>query len=108
MPKPEFQSPADNRSISRNTVYGLTAIGRCSPSILHRRRAAMPGDAIIVTKGIGVGIYADAFRKDALPPGAYEEMLASTTLLNQIGSTLADEQGRSCHDQPGRCWPAGA
>lgn len=56
---------------------------------MRRNSGAKPGDALILTKGLGVGIYSSAFKKKALPRACYEEMIASTTLLNRIGSELA-------------------
>src|SRR5262249_16983034 len=50
---------------------------------------AMPDDALILTKPIGVGIYSAAIKKDALPHGGYSEMIATTTLLNRVGAELA-------------------
>jgi selenide,water dikinase len=50
------------------------------------------GDALILTKGIGVGIYSAAFKKRALPEAAYVEMLSSMTLLNRIGQALAQDE----------------
>jgi selenide,water dikinase len=70
-------------------IYGLAVIGLCSPGNIRRNSGARPGDALILTKGIGVGIYASAFKKQVLSDGAYAELIASTTLLNRIGSTLA-------------------
>jgi len=73
-------------------IYGLAVIGLCSPGAIRRNSGARPGDALILTKGIGVGIYSAAFKKQALPGEAYAEMMASTTLLNRIGSTLAEDE----------------
>ncbi|OCP35534.1 selenide, water dikinase SelD [Ensifer sp. LC163] len=70
-------------------IYGLAVIGICRPEQVRRNGGAKPGDALILTKGIGVGIYSSAFKKKALPQACYEEMIASTTLLNRIGSELA-------------------
>ena len=70
-------------------IYGLAVIGLCSPENLRRNGGAQPGDALILTKGLGVGIYSAAIKKNALPEGCYAEMLASTTLLNRIGAELA-------------------
>lgn len=70
-------------------VYGLAVIGICRPEHVRRNSAARPGDALIMTKGIGVGIYSAALKKGALPADGYTEMLASTTLLNRIGADLA-------------------
>ncbi len=72
-------------------IYGLAVIGLCSPENVRRNSGARPGDALILTKGIGVGIYSAAFKKLALPDDAYAEMIASTTLLNRIGHVLAQD-----------------
>ncbi|HEY8275731.1 MAG TPA: selenide, water dikinase SelD [Methyloceanibacter sp.] len=72
-------------------IYGLAVIGLTSPSNVRRNSGARVGDALILTKGIGVGIYSAAFKKRALSEGSYAEMLASMTLLNRVGQTLAQE-----------------
>ncbi len=66
-------------------------IGLCSPSDIRRNAGARPGDALILGKGIGVGVYSAAFKKRALPDDAYAEMMKSTTLLNRIGYALATD-----------------
>jgi selenide,water dikinase len=70
-------------------VYGLAVIGICKPSEVRRNCDAKPGDALILTKPIGVGIYSAAIKKNALPPAGYPEMIATTTLLNKVGTVLA-------------------
>ncbi|WP_243050454.1 selenide, water dikinase SelD [Dyella sp. RRB7] len=77
---------------SAEPIYGLAAIGLCAPANIRRNATAQAGDALILTKGIGVGIYSAAFKKQALPADAYAEMLASTTLLNRIGYELAKDE----------------
>jgi selenide, water dikinase len=72
-------------------IYGLAVIGLCHPDNISRNSGARPGDALILTKGIGIGIYSAAFKKLALPDDAYSEMVASTTLLNSIGHVLAQD-----------------
>lgn len=72
-------------------IYGLAVIGTCRPADIRRNSAARPGDALILTKGLGVGIYSAAIKKQALSPDGYEEMVASTTLLNRIGAELAED-----------------
>jgi selenide, water dikinase len=72
-------------------IYGLAVIGLCSPENVRRNSGARPGDTLILTKGIGIGIYSAAFKKLALPDEAYAEMIASTTLLNRIGHVLAQD-----------------
>jgi len=76
---------------SAEPIYGLAAIGLCAPSEVRRNTGARPGDALILTKGIGVGVYSAAFKKAQLDSAAYDELIASTTLLNRIGHELAKD-----------------
>lgn len=73
-------------------IYGLAVIGLTKPGNVRRNSGARPGDALILTKGIGIGIYSAAFKKRALSDDAYAEMMASTTLLNRIGQKLAENE----------------
>jgi len=72
-------------------IYGLAVIGICRPQDVRRNSTAKAGDAVILTKPLGVGIYSAALKKGALGLRAYQEMVASTTLLNRIGADLAKE-----------------
>ena len=47
-------------------IYGLAVIGLCRPEEVRRNSGARPGDALILTKGIGVGVYSAAIKKQAL------------------------------------------
>lgn len=76
---------------SPEPIYGLAVIGLAHPSRIRRNSMAKPGDALILTKGIGIGIYSAALKKGALDQAAYAEMVGSTTLLNRIGATLAED-----------------
>lgn len=72
-------------------IYGLAVIGLSRPEEVRRNSGARPGDTLILTKGIGVGIYSAALKKGALPEAAYDEMVATTTLLNNVGSALGKD-----------------
>src|ERR1700728_2059417 len=74
---------------SPEPIYGLAVIGLGRPQDIRRNRDAKPGDLLILTKGLGVGVYSAAFKQAALSPAAYAEMVESMTLLNQIGADLA-------------------
>jgi selenide,water dikinase len=69
-------------------IYGLAVVGTAPPWQVRRNAGAKSGDVLILTKAIGVGIYANALRKGELDEAGYAEMLASTTLLNRIGATM--------------------
>jgi len=72
-------------------IYGLAVIGIADPKQIRRNADAKAGDALILTKGIGIGVYSAAIKKGALDSAAYAEMVASTTLLNRIGAELAKD-----------------
>src|SRR5690348_17667713 len=73
-------------------VYGLAVIGTCHPEHVRRNADARPGDAVILTKAIGVGIYSAAIKKGVLPAAGYGELIATTTLLNRCGTDLRSEE----------------
>lgn len=73
-------------------IYGLAVIGTCAPQHVRRNAGAKPGDVLILTKPIGVGIYSSAIKSNALPQGGYMEMIATTTLLNKIGAELGRDE----------------
>jgi selenide,water dikinase len=69
-------------------IYGLVAIGLVNPANLKRNTGAKVGDKLILGKGLGVGLYSAAFKKEQLAAHDYATMIASTTQLNTPGSTL--------------------
>jgi selenide,water dikinase len=72
-------------------IYGLAVIGLCPRGHVRRNADAQVGDALILTKPLGVGVYAAAIKREALPEGGYAEFVATTTLLNRIGADLAGD-----------------
>jgi selenide,water dikinase len=76
---------------SAEPIYGLAAIGIVDPRRLKRNAGARAGDALVLGKPLGVGIYSAALKKDRLSGAQYAAMLASTTQLNTPGAALARE-----------------
>ena len=74
---------------SPEPIYGLAVVGLVSTKALRRNSEARPGDALILTKPIGVGIYSAAIKKGALSDVGYREMLGFMTRLNVVGAELA-------------------
>jgi selenide,water dikinase len=70
-------------------VYGLAAMGLVDPGRILRNSTARPGDALILAKALGIGIFSAALKRGELDGAAYAEMLASTTQLNAVGAELA-------------------
>jgi selenide,water dikinase len=73
-------------------IYGLAVIGSCAVRDIRRNCTAMPDDALILTKPIGVGVYSAAIKRTALGADGYAEMIATTTLLNRVGTELARDE----------------
>jgi selenide,water dikinase len=69
-------------------IYGLVALGIAHPDHIRRNRDAQDGDVLILGKGLGVGIYSAALKKEKLSPQHYKEMIRSTTQLNTVGAQL--------------------
>ena len=69
-------------------IYGLVALGIAHPDHIRRNRDAQDGDVLILGKGLGVGIYSAALKKEKLSPQHYKEMIQSTTQLNTVGAQL--------------------
>jgi selenide,water dikinase len=78
---------------SPEPIYGLVAIGIVDPSRVLRNNTARAGDAIILTKPLGVGIYSAALKRGDLNAAMYEEMLRSMTQLNDAGANMKDIAG---------------
>ena len=74
-------------------IYGLVAIGLVDPRRIKRNADAKPGDKLILGKGLGVGIYSAALKKEKLRDEHYRAMIASTTKLNTPGPRLAGLPG---------------
>lgn len=77
---------------SAEPIYGLAVIGECLAGNLRTNGGARAGDALILTKPIGVGVYSAALKREALDPADYAVMIATTTQLNNVGTKLGAEQ----------------
>jgi selenide,water dikinase len=69
-------------------IYGLVVIGLVDPANLKRNAGARPGDALILGKPLGVGVFGAALKKGQLDTVHYAAMIASATQLNTPGVAL--------------------
>ncbi len=74
-------------------IYGLVAIGLVDPAHLKRNAGARPGDALVLGKPLGVGIFSAALKKGALDAASYARLIETTTRLNTPGPDLARLDG---------------
>ncbi|PQA87479.1 selenide, water dikinase SelD [Hyphococcus luteus] len=78
---------------SAEPIYGLAAMGLVHPNRILKNNGAKPGDVLILGKPLGIGVFSAALKQEILPPEGYEEMIASTTLLNRPGGDIAEIDG---------------
>jgi len=74
-------------------IYGLVALGLVHPDQVLTNRGGRPGDVLLLTKALGVGVLSAAFKQQRLDPAGYEALIASTTQLNTLGKSLAGLAG---------------
>lgn len=74
-------------------IYGLVALGLAHPDRVLKNSGGRPGDVLILTKALGVGVLSAAFKQERLGPEGYEALIASTTQLNVLGGELPGVRG---------------
>ncbi|MDY0012680.1 MAG: selenide, water dikinase SelD [Rhodocyclaceae bacterium] len=74
-------------------IYGLVGLGLVHPEQVKKNAAARPGDLLVLTKPLGVGILSAALKKGVLSEAGYAEMIRWTTTLNTAGADLANIAG---------------
>jgi selenide,water dikinase len=78
-------------------IYGLAVVGLVHPDRVARNTGARPGDALILTKGLGVGVISAALKGGTLDLDLQHRLsaalVASTTQLNAVGPELAALDG---------------
>lgn len=70
-------------------IYGLVALGLVDPRQVLRNAGARQGDALILGKPLGVGIFSAAFKREMLDSAGYARLIDTTTRLNTPGPELA-------------------
>ena len=71
-------------------IYGLAVIGMVHPTKIKTNAASRVGDKVIITKPLGIGLLASAFRIDQLQDHHYQTFVESITDVNSAGSWLGD------------------
>jgi len=73
--------------------YGLAVLGMAHPDHLLRKGGARPGDDLYLTKRLGTGILATAFKGGDIGEEAYGPAVASMATLNRSASEAARAAG---------------
>ncbi len=74
-------------------IYGLVALGLVHPDKIMRNNRSRPGDVLVLTKALGVGVLSAAFKQGLLTEDGYGALIGSTTQLNTVGSQLSSVPG---------------
>jgi len=78
---------AGGHSIADDSVkYGLSVTGIVHPDRIYPNNGGRPGDKLILTKRLGVGIVCTANRVGQASPQAMEQAVASMTTLNKYAA----------------------
>jgi len=77
--------------------YGLAVVGTVDPARVLTNAGAQPGDALVLTKPIGLGVISTALKRDAAPPELLAEAVRVMTALNDTARDAAAELGDAVH-----------
>ena len=68
---------------SEEPIFGLAVVGKISPDRVLSNKHAQPGDVLILTKPLGLGIITTAAKNNEDKQGAIEEAIRVMTTLNR-------------------------
>ena len=71
-------------------IFGLAVVGMVHPKKIKTNAGSRPGDRIIITKPLGIGVLASAFRINHLPQEHYRLFVDAITEINTAGAWLGE------------------
>ena len=94
---------AGGHSIADDGVkYGLSVTGTVHPGKIYANNTGQPGDVLVLTKKLGVGIICTAARIGEASESALNEAVGSMTTLNKIAAEIAGKyRVHACTDVTG-------
>ena len=78
---------------SKEPLYGLSVLGQAHPDKIFTKAAARPGDVLILTKPLGVGVITTAAKGEAAAPAHVACAIASMKKLNRDASRIFQKLG---------------
>ena len=73
--------------------YGLSVTGTAHPAKILRNNTIQPGDKIILTKPVGLGVITTAIKADMASKSVIEKAAFHMSFLNKIASEVAVDMG---------------
>ncbi len=77
--------------------FGLAVVGTVHPDAVFRNAGARPGDAVVLTKPLGLGVVATALKRGEAPPELVADAVALMTTLNAGARDAARALGPAVH-----------
>jgi len=74
-------------------IFGLAVVGRVHPGDVITNAGALPGDALVLTKPLGLGIITTAAKQGVDKLGAITDAIRVMTTLNRDASRVVAEAG---------------
>ena len=82
--------------------YGMSVVGEVHPDRILTNRGLRPGQSLVLTKPLGIGVITTAIKADVAPPEVAAAALDSMTRLNDVASRVALDAGATgCTDVTG-------
>ena len=72
-------------------IFGLAAIGKVNPKQIKTNSNSKVGDVLLLTKPIGIGVLASAFKIDEISSEGYKAFVENITMLNKSGAWLGQQ-----------------
>lgn len=87
---------------AKEPVYGLAVMGLVHPERIFTKGGARPGDVLVLTKPLGVGLITTALKGDAADPAHVAAAVTSMKRLNHQAARLFQETNvHACTDVTG-------
>lgn len=69
--------------------FGLAVVGEAHPDRLLTNAGLRPGQTLLLTKPLGIGVVSTAVKRGSCPPALLEAAIAQMTMLNDRAATIA-------------------
>jgi selenide,water dikinase len=87
---------------AKEPTYGLSVMGLIHPDRVLTKGGARPGDALVLTKPLGVGIITTVLKAQMADPDHVDAAVASMKTLNRQAAEIVQQVGvRACTDVTG-------
>ncbi len=77
--------------------FGLAVVGTVEPDRVWRNAGAQPGDRLVLTKPLGLGVISTAVKRDAAPAALVQTAVDLMTTLNAGARDAGRELGSAIH-----------